>query len=122
MSDPTPSLSELDALDATAFAGRHIGPDADDLAAMLATLGCGSLAELVDVAVPETIRDRSDLALPAPVGEAAMLAELAALAAENRVVASLLGLGYHGTVTPGVIQRNVLENPAWYTAYTPYQP
>jgi len=118
----TPRLTELDALDQDAFAARHIGPDPADVAAMLEVLGYDSLDALVDAAVPETIRDRSPMNLPAPLSEAAMLASLRKLASENRVLNSLLGLGYANTVTPGVILRNVLENPAWYTAYTPYQP
>jgi glycine dehydrogenase len=118
----TPRLSDLDAIAAAAFAGRHIGPDPADVAAMLEVLGVPSLEALVDAAVPETIRDRTPLDLPAALGEAEMLAALRDLAAANRVVTSCIGLGYADTVTPGVILRNVLENPAWYTAYTPYQP
>ena len=118
----TPRLTDLDVLDAGAFAGRHIGPDPDEVAAMLAVLGYESLDALVDAAVPETIRDRRPLDLPAPLTEAEMLAELRGLASQNQVVTSLLGLGYADTITPGVILRNVLESPAWYTAYTPYQP
>ncbi len=104
------------------FAARHIGPTEDDQAAMLGALGYGSLDELVADAVPAGIRDVAPLDLPAPVGETEAQAELAALAARNRAVASMIGLGYHGTVTPPVIRRSILENPAWYTAYTPYQP
>ena len=104
------------------FSARHIGPGDDDQAAMLAALGYGSLDELVADAVPAGIREAAPLELPEPVGEAEALAELGDLAARNRVVTSMIGLGYHGTVTPPVIRRNLLENPAWYTAYTPYQP
>ena len=104
------------------FADRHIGPTADDVAAMLATLGLGSLDELLDQAVPPSIRDGKPLELDDAVGEPEALGRLRALAAHNRVVTPLIGTGYHGTHTPGVILRNVLENPAWYTAYTPYQP
>ncbi|MFA5884409.1 MAG: aminomethyl-transferring glycine dehydrogenase [Acidimicrobiia bacterium] len=118
----TPRLTELDALDQDAFAARHIGPDPADVAAMLATLGHASLDALVDAAVPETIRDRTPMNLPAALTEAEMLASLRELASENEVLTSLIGLGYANTITPGVILRNVLENPAWYTAYTPYQP
>ncbi len=89
---------------------------------MLAALGVGSLDELLDQAVPETIRDRTPLALPGAVSEAGVLARLRELADANEVFTSLLGMGYSGTLTPPVIQRNVLESPAWYTAYTPYQP
>ncbi len=89
---------------------------------MLRTLGVSSLDELIDQAVPETIRDRTPLALPGAVSEAGVLSRLRELAGTNEVFTSLLGMGYSGTFTPPVIQRNVLENPAWYTAYTPYQP
>ena len=104
------------------FTGRHIGPSDDDLAAMLATLGVASLDELIDQAVPATIRTDKPLALDEAASEAEVLARLRALAAKNTVATSLIGQGYYGTHTPGVILRNVLENPAWYTAYTPYQP
>jgi len=115
-----PSFEELTASDA--FLHRHIGPNADETAAMLATLGYDSLQALTDAAVPRGIRREHPMALDAPQGEAATLAELAEIAAQNKVVKSLIGQGYYGTETPGVILRNVLENPAWYTAYTPYQP
>ncbi|HXH57225.1 aminomethyl-transferring glycine dehydrogenase [Iamia sp.] len=104
------------------FSARHIGPTDDDQDAMLATLGYGSLEELVDDAVPGGIREAASLDLPAPVGEPEALAELRVLAGRNRVLTSMIGLGYHDTVTPPVIRRGILENPAWYTAYTPYQP
>ena len=102
------------------FARRHHGDDASETAAMLATLGYPSLEALADAAVPAAIR-RGPLNLPAAAGETAALAELRSIAAENRVHRSFIGLGYHDTATPGVIQRNILENPGWYTAYTPYQ-
>ncbi len=102
------------------FARRHHGDDATETAAMLATLGYPSLEALAEAAVPAAIR-RGPLNLPAAAGESAALAELRALAAENRVHRSFIGLGYHDTAVPGVIQRNILENPGWYTAYTPYQ-
>jgi glycine dehydrogenase len=105
-----------------AFIGRHIGPDADEQAAMLAALGLRSLEELTDKAVPSAIRADVPLDLPAARSEADVLAELAELAGQNRAdVKSLIGLGYYGTHTPPVILRNVLENPGWYTSYTPYQ-
>ncbi len=104
------------------FAQRHIGPSDDEQAAMLAELGFDSLSALIDAAVPPVIHDREPLALEAPVSERDALARVRRLAARNEVFTSLLGLGYHDTITPPVIQRNVLENPAWYTAYTPYQP
>ncbi|MCC7041852.1 MAG: aminomethyl-transferring glycine dehydrogenase [Burkholderiales bacterium] len=117
------SSTPLDALeDSGDFWHRHIGTTASDQAAMLARIGYPSRAALIDAVVPSSIRSRTPLALPGPVGEVAALARLAALAARNRVCRSFIGQGYYGTHTPGVILRNVLENPAWYTAYTPYQP
>ncbi|MCW3844088.1 aminomethyl-transferring glycine dehydrogenase [Micromonospora yasonensis] len=104
------------------FADRHIGPGPDDERRMLEAIGYSSIDELMDAAIPEVIRWHGTLDLPAPAGEREALAELRALAARNTVAVSMIGLGYHGTHTPGVIRRNVLENPAWYTAYTPYQP
>src|SRR5690349_9906814 len=89
---------------------------------MLAAVGYDSLDALVDATVPEDVRDRTPLALPPAVDEAAVLAQLRERAAANEVYTSMIGLGYHGTLTPAVIQRTILENPAWYTAYTPYQP
>ncbi|MFC5926270.1 aminomethyl-transferring glycine dehydrogenase [Micromonospora vulcania] len=104
------------------FATRHIGPSGDDERRMLEVVGHGSIDELMDAAIPEVIRWHGTLALPEPATEAQALAELRALAARNTVAVSMIGLGYHGTHTPAVIRRNVLEDPAWYTAYTPYQP
>ncbi|MEU8263943.1 aminomethyl-transferring glycine dehydrogenase [Micromonospora sp. NPDC048999] len=104
------------------FADRHIGPDPDDERRMLETVGYSRVDELMDAAIPEVIRWHGTLDLPAPASEREALAELRALAGRNTVAVSMIGLGYHGTHTPGVIRRNVLENPAWYTAYTPYQP
>ncbi len=104
------------------FAARHIGPDADEVAAMLAAIGCKDLEDLVARTLPAAIRRCVPLDLPAPLGEAAAMAELAALAARNVVKKSLIGQGYHGTHMPAVIRRNVFDNPGWYTAYTPYQP
>ncbi|WP_236825915.1 MULTISPECIES: aminomethyl-transferring glycine dehydrogenase [unclassified Blastococcus] len=120
LSGSLPSLTSLDP--AGAFAGRHIGPRPDDTAAMLAAVGHPSLESLVDACVPEGVRDRAPLDLPPAESEAAVLALLRERAAANEVFTSMIGLGYSGTVTPPVIQRTVLENPAWYTAYTPYQP
>ncbi|MGZ4506040.1 MAG: aminomethyl-transferring glycine dehydrogenase [Blastococcus sp.] len=107
---------------AGSFAARHIGPRPDDVAEMLAVVGHPTLESLVDSCVPEGVRDRTPLALPAAVDEAAVLAQLRERADANDVYTSMIGLGYYGTITPAVIQRSVLENPAWYTAYTPYQP
>ncbi|MGK5558953.1 glycine dehydrogenase (aminomethyl-transferring), partial [Actinomadura kijaniata] len=104
------------------FADRHIGPSPDDQSRMLAAIGYASAEALVDDAVPAAIRTRRPLELPPALSEPAALARLRELAAKNKVYTSMIGLGYHGTITPGVILRNVLENPGWYTAYTPYQP
>jgi glycine dehydrogenase len=109
-------------LEPTRFVDRHVGPDEREQAAMLETLGLGSLDELARATVPPTIRADDPLELPAAADETAVVAELRALAEKNTVLVSLLGTGYSNTLTPPVIQRNVLENPAWYTAYTPYQP
>jgi glycine dehydrogenase len=109
-------------LAAAAFVDRHIGPSPTDVATMLATLDQPDLASLIKAAVPEVIRLTEPLALGPGHTEPQVLAELRALADRNRLVTSMIGQGYHGTYLPGVIQRNVLENPAWYTAYTPYQP
>ncbi|MGV9293281.1 aminomethyl-transferring glycine dehydrogenase [Amycolatopsis sp. NPDC003676] len=106
----------------TPFDTRHIGPGEAERAKMLAECGYGSLDALVEAAVPTAIRTAGDLALPEPASEEEATAELRALAARNRPMTQMIGLGYSDTVTPGVIRRNVLENPAWYTAYTPYQP
>jgi len=105
-----------------AFAARHIGPSPAEQQAMLAELGFASLEEMIERLVPAAIRDPEPLAFPHVGDEAEVLARLRRLAAKNRVLRSFIGMGYHGTHTPGVILRNVLENPAWYTAYTPYQP
>jgi glycine dehydrogenase len=104
------------------FAARHIGPDADQLAVMLKRVGVASLQDLVEATMPEVIRREAEMNLPPAASEVEALAELRGYAARNAVPVPMIGLGYHGTHTPGVILRNVLENPAWYTAYTPYQP
>lgn len=107
----------------TAFADRHIGPRADELARILEVIGVGSLDEVAERAVPASIREPGlAIQLPAPATESEALAELRGLAARNRPMVQMIGLGYSGTITPPVIRRNVLESPAWYTAYTPYQP
>ncbi|WP_236239016.1 aminomethyl-transferring glycine dehydrogenase [Streptomyces sp. CC228A] len=106
----------------TPFEQRHIGPDAEARAKMLAQVGYGSLDELTAAAVPDVIKSAEALGLPEARSEAEVLAELRSLADRNQVLAPMIGLGYHGTFTPPVILRNVMENPAWYTAYTPYQP
>ncbi|MCM4080149.1 aminomethyl-transferring glycine dehydrogenase [Paractinoplanes hotanensis] len=104
------------------FANRHIGPDTDEQTHMLKAIGYASLDALMDAAIPEVIRWHGSLNLPAAASEEETIAELRAIASRNRVTTSMIGLGYYGTHTPAVIKRNVLENPAWYTAYTPYQP
>jgi len=103
------------------FLHRHLGPTQADIQEMLATLGLQSLKALADAAVPADIRLHQPLDLPIGDGEQAVLARLKALASQNQIYRSLIGMGYYGCVTPGVIQRNILENPAWYTQYTPYQ-
>jgi glycine dehydrogenase len=115
----TDSLSALPPRDR--FADRHIGPRPDDVGAMLATLGFGSLDELTDAVVPPDIRLGRPLELPSAASEDAVLDELRALASKNQIFRSFIGMGYHDTFTPPVILRNILENPGWYTAYTPYQ-
>ncbi len=104
-----------------AFVPRHIGVAPDDEARMLAAIGVASRSALIDAVVPRAIARAKPMALPAAIGEAEALSELKGIAAQNRVLKSFIGQGYHGTHTPTVILRNVLENPAWYTAYTPYQ-
>ena len=104
------------------FSDRHIGPDQHDQAAMLKTLGVASLDDLIDAVVPASIRQDAPLQLPPAASEVDVIDELRAIASRNVVRTSMIGLGYHDTITPPVVLRNVLENPAWYTAYTPYQP
>ncbi|HNM15850.1 MAG TPA: glycine dehydrogenase (aminomethyl-transferring), partial [bacterium] len=103
------------------FQKRHIGPRAEDLKSMLQAIGVGSLDELIEKTVPPSIRLTSPMNLPPAIGEYEMLAELRALAAKNKIYKSYIGQGYYDTITPGVILRNILENPSWYTQYTPYQ-
>jgi glycine dehydrogenase len=114
------SLSALEA--AAPFTTRHIGPSEDERAKMLALLGRASLQELIDAAVPPSIRSTAPLALDPGCSEQQVLAELGALAERNIPMVQMIGLGYSGTFTPPVVLRKVLENPGWYTAYTPYQP
>jgi glycine dehydrogenase len=112
-------LAELE--NAAEFTARHIGPYADDEQHMLSIIGAASRRALIEAIVPRSIARAQPMQLPAPLSEAQALAELKTLAAKNQVLKSFIGQGYHGTHTPGVILRNILENPAWYTAYTPYQ-
>lgn len=115
-----PTLTDLDG--ALPFVERHIGLRETDVAAMLERLGFDTLDGLMDAAVPGAIRAAEALDLPAPLSEAAAARELRALAQVNRPGEAMIGLGYHATITPPVVRRNVLEDPSWYTAYTPYQP
>jgi glycine dehydrogenase len=105
----------------TSFARRHIGLSSHDVASMLETVGANSLDELINESLPASIRQRMPLDLGPALSEAEALAHISELAAQNRLFTSLIGQGYSGTILPTVIQRNILENPAWYTAYTPYQ-
>jgi glycine dehydrogenase len=107
---------------ATTFVRRHIGPSPSDVAAMLRNVGATSLGALMAETLPSSIRQSAPLDLGVPLGETEALAHMRDLAAKNQVFTSLIGQGYCGTILPAVIQRNILENPAWYTAYTPYQP
>ena len=115
----TPALRALE--NAAEFLPRHIGIDAEDEALMLSAIGEASRRTLIDSIVPRSIARRTPMDLPHACTEADALAELKAIAGKNQVLRSFIGQGYYGTHTPGVILRNVLENPAWYTAYTPYQ-
>ncbi|MGB3445429.1 MAG: aminomethyl-transferring glycine dehydrogenase [Xanthobacteraceae bacterium] len=107
---------------ATPFSRRHIGPSPRDIEAMLSTVGAASLTALMDETLPPDIRQRAPLDLGRALSETEALAHIGEVAAKNQVFTSLIGQGYSGTILPAVIQRNILENPAWYTAYTPYQP
>ncbi len=117
------ATQELDSIlqPSDTFARRHIGPQEADIRPMLAAIGCGSIEELIAQTIPAGIRLRRPLKLGPPRGEHELLAELRAIAAQNRPLRSLIGMGYSGTITPPVILRNILENPGWYTQYTPYQ-
>jgi glycine dehydrogenase len=109
------------AFDADSFIRRHIGPSAHDIDAMLDALGYESLDAFIDATVPEQIRLRRTLSIGPGRTEHDVLAELRGMAEQNRVYRSYLGLGYHDCIVPPVVQRNIMENPGWYTAYTPYQ-
>ena len=115
----SPSLLDLE--NASEFIARHIGIDAADEVHMLRVVGAASRQALIDTIVPRSIARTAPMDLPHPATEAQALAELKAMAGKNKVFKSFIGQGYYGTHTPGVILRNILENPAWYTAYTPYQ-
>ena len=103
------------------FARRHIGPNPEEIAVMLELVGYASLDDLADAVVPPAIRMKRALDLPAAKGEREALETLRVIMGQNKVFRSFIGLGYYDTITPPVIQRNILENPGWYTAYTPYQ-
>src|SRR5216683_2679950 len=107
---------------ATDFARRHIGPSPRDVSAMLEPVGAKTLGELIGQTLPSSIRQKAPLDLGRALSEIEALAHMRELASRNQVFTSLIGQGYSGTILPAVIQRNILENPAWYTAYTPYQP
>ena len=119
-SNHRPSLQELEGRDA--FVHRHIGPVADDRQHMRETIDVSSIDELIDRTVPADIRQTERLDLPEPVSQQGAQEELRSIAAANRSMVSLIGMGYHDTHTPPVVRRNIMENPGWYTAYTPYQP
>ncbi len=119
---PTDQLTDRARTGLTDFVSRHVGPGPEDVTHMLDVIGQSSLDAMCDRAVPGAIRSTERLDLDAAPSETAVIDELRSLASRNTVVESLIGLGYYGTVTPPVVRRNVLENPAWYTAYTPYQP
>jgi glycine dehydrogenase len=115
-------MQECDMAGTPPFADRHIGPRPEEIGKMLAEVGAADLDSLIRSTIPASIRADEPLALPGPFTEEEVIERLSAIAAGNRVVRSMIGLGYHGTITPPVIKRNILENPAWYTSYTPYQP
>ncbi len=119
----TPSIRTLECLqNSDEFVGRHVGPDAADIRAMLEELQLNSLEQLIEMTVPESIALKRPLALGKPTTETQVLARLKAMVSIDKPARSFIGLGYYDTITPNVIARNVLENPGWYTAYTPYQP
>ena len=120
MSDTAPSLISLEQTDD--FVTRHIGPRDADISSMLREIGVASLGELINNTVPSAILDKSPLGLASSRSESDVLAELREIADTNCVMKSLIGAGYYNCITPTVILRNVMENPGWYTAYTPYQP
>src|SRR4051812_44089970 len=117
----TPNTRTAPITGADPFVVRHVGPREADVAAMLAEIGYPSLDALIDATIPQAIRMEKPLAIHAGMGEHEALASLRAIAVKNRIFRSYLGYGYHDTLVPPVIQRNILENPGWYTAYTPYQ-
>ena len=113
--------SREESIDIDSFSRRHIGPNEEEVHAMLRAVGFDSLDALIDATVPKDIRLKQQLRLPEGKSESEALAELRAIAQKNKIVRSFIGAGYYDCITPPVIQRNILENPGWYTAYTPYQ-
>src|SRR6516165_5259205 len=113
--------SREESIDIDSFARRHIGPNEEEVRAMLRALGFDRLDALIDATVPKDIRLKQQLSLPEGKSESEALAELRTIAQKNKIVRSFIGAGYYDCITPPVIQRNILENPGWYTAYTPYQ-
>jgi len=114
-------MNQFNALYSESFADRHIGPRQSDLNAMLATIGAKSLDDLIDQVVPENIRLKNPLNVDAAISEVEFLSMLREKAAKNKIYKNFIGMGYYNTHTPGVILRNIMENPGWYTQYTPYQ-
>src|SRR5213593_1639248 len=108
-------------IDVDLFASRHIGPNEEEVRAMLREVGFENLDALIDATVPKNIRLNQEVNLPKAKSETEALAELRAISKRNKLARSFIGTGYHDCITPPVIQRNILENPGWYTAYTPYQ-
>ncbi|HEY0356111.1 MAG TPA: glycine dehydrogenase (aminomethyl-transferring), partial [Flavisolibacter sp.] len=103
------------------FQRRHIGPDESETNQMLKTIGVNNLSELIDRTVPSGIRMKDELDLPVAMSEAAYLEHIKEVSLQNKVFKNYIGQGYYDTITPAVILRNIFENPAWYTQYTPYQ-
>ena len=108
-------------IDIDSFARRHIGPNEEEVRAMLRDVGFDNLDALIDATVPKDIRLKRELNLPEAKLEGEALVDLRAIAQKNKIARSFIGAGYYDCITPPVIQRNILENPGWYTAYTPYQ-
>ncbi len=119
--NPMPPRTSAADFDPSDFSRRHIGPSPADMSEMLSTVGVSDIDELISQTVPDRIRQPAPLALPPGISESEALQKLRIIADKNKVFTSLIGQGYYGTILPPVIQRNILENPAWYTAYTPYQ-
>ena len=114
-------MSKIDLTKAPKFEDRHNGSNPGEIEEMLKVIGVSSVDELIDQTVPASIRMEKPLNLPAARSEFEFLNDLKKIASKNKIFKSYIGMGYYGTIVPGVIQRNILENPGWYTAYTPYQ-